>query len=145
MYDRILVPTDGSEGAEPAVDHAIELAAAFDATVHALYVVDTAAFADLDEAAVESDLVTESLTEGGRDAVDRVAERAREAGVEAETMVTRGRPVGTILDYAADHDVDVIVMGTHGRSGLDRLLLGSVTEKVVRKSRIPVLTVRRDD
>jgi len=145
VYDQILVPTDGSEGAERAVDHAIELASAYGATVHALYVVDTAALVDLDEAAVDSDLLTESLSDRGREAVDRIAKRAADAGVDAETAVERGRPVGAILDYATDHGVDVIVMGTRGRSGLDRLLLGSVTEKVVRKSRVPVLTVRVGD
>lgn len=145
MYDNILVPTDGSEGAERAVDHAIELATQFGATVHALYIVDTAAFVDLDEAGIESDALSASLADRGQDAVDRIAERAEEAGVDAESSVQRGRPVGSILDYVGEHDIDVIVMGTRGRSGLDRLLLGSVTEKVVRKSRVPVLTVRRED
>jgi nucleotide-binding universal stress UspA family protein len=145
VYDTILVPTDGSEGADRAVEHALELAATYDATVHALFVVDTAALVDLDEAAVDSDLVAESLGDRGQEAVERIADRAEAAGVDVETAVERGRPVRAILDYVEAQDVDLVVMGTRGRSGLDRLLLGSVAEKVLRRSPVPVLTVRHGD
>ncbi|WP_435182567.1 universal stress protein [Halobellus sp. EA9] len=139
MYDRILVPTDGSVATAGAVDHAIELATQYDATLYALYVVDTGAYASLE---MGSEIVAEALGEEGQEAVDAVAERAAEAGVDAETAVANGIAHREIIDHASDHEVDLIVMGTHGRTGVGRFLLGSVAEKVVRSSDVPVMTVR---
>jgi nucleotide-binding universal stress UspA family protein len=138
MYDRILVPTDGSEGTEGAVDHAIDLATTYDAALHALYVVDTNVHVDGSAAGT-----FDAIESAGRRAVDEVLERAEAAGVETvEGAVVEGTPHRAILDYADEHAVDLVVMGTHGRTGLDRYLLGSVAEKVVRLSDAPVLTVR---
>jgi nucleotide-binding universal stress UspA family protein len=78
----------------------------------------------------------------GTDLVERVADRFGD--VQTRTEVRSGNPHETILDYTDEHDIDLVVMGTHGRTGLDRYLLGSVTEKVVRTSDVPVLTVRGD-
>jgi len=141
MYDQILVPTDGSDGASAALDEAVDLAAAFDATVHSLYVVDAAA---VGSEAGTVDLV-ESFEQMGEDAVDAAATRARDAGVDATGTVATGSPHRAILDYAADNGIDLVVMGTHGRTGLERYLLGSITEKVVRTAEMPVLTVRADE
>jgi len=138
MYEDILVPTDGSDGASAALDEAIDLAAAFDATVHSLYVVD------INAASTESgalDLV-ESFEQRGESVVDAATERADEAGVDAVGSVVTGKPYRDIIDYADEHGIDLVVMGTHGRTGLERYLLGSVTEKVVRTADVPVLTVR---
>jgi nucleotide-binding universal stress UspA family protein len=145
VYDTILVPTDGSEGAERAVSHALDVAAQYGATVHVLYVADTRAALEFDEAGVDGQMVVDALVNAGERAVERVAADARAAGVAVETAVERGGPVETILDYAERVDADLLVMGTHGRSGLDRVLLGSVTESVVRRSDRPVLTVRRSE
>lgn len=139
MYDHILVPTDGSEGALGAADEAIGLASEYDATLHVLYAVN--------ESAIPPDAgagqVIESLESAGAEAIEEIADLAREGGVEdVETTVAMGAPHRAILDYASEHGIDLIVMGTHGRTGLDRYLLGSVTEKVVRKADAPVLTVR---
>jgi nucleotide-binding universal stress UspA family protein len=142
MYDTILVPTDGSPAAEAAVDHAIELASTFDATVHALYVVDVALYSSL-EAGV--DAVVEALERDGADAVESVRDRCAAAGVETETDVLVGTVHRSIRDYVDEHDVDLVVMGTHGRQGIERFLLGSVTERTVRLSDVPVMTVRADD
>jgi len=138
MYDRILVPTDGSPSMQSVVDHALELAAVHDATLHGLYVVDTGSFATLP---VETtwDGVTEMLREEGELAVSEFAEMVGDSPVE--TAVRNGNPSGEIVDYAREHDCDAIVMGTHGRGGIDRLLLGSVAERVVRAAPIPVVTV----
>ena len=141
MYDEILVPTDGSDASELAIEHAIDMARTYDARLHALYVVDTGAYSTLDAGA---EMLLDSLEEEGEAAVNRVEERADDAGVSASTEVTAGTPHRAILDYAEDHDVDLIVMGTHGRTGLDRYLLGSVTERVVRTADVPVLTVRME-
>lgn len=137
MYHQILVPTDGSERSDRAVDHAIGLAKAFDADLHTLYVVETDLVADTGLGAV-----TDALEAVGDDAVAEVVEEANEAGVTAVTgTVSRGTPHRAILDYVDEHDIDLLVMGTHGRTGVSRYLLGSVTEKVVRVADIPVLTV----
>ncbi|WP_327053594.1 universal stress protein [Halomicrococcus gelatinilyticus] len=139
MYEEILVPTDGSEGSRRAVEEAAELAAAFDAVLHVLYVVDTRALPmDVDTGEILGELETE-----GKQAIDDVVDAAHDAGVgTTEAVVGRGTPHRAILDYSDQHDVDLVVMGTHGRTGVGRFLLGSVTEKVVRASDVPVLTVR---
>jgi nucleotide-binding universal stress UspA family protein len=139
MYERILVPTDGSPAAEAAVEQAVSLAAQYDATLHALYVVDTSAYSTIEAGA---EIIINALEEEGEAAVQEIAEAGEEAGVDVETTVTAGTAYRSILEYVDDHDVDLVVMGTHGRRGLDRYLLGSVTERVVRTADVPVLTVR---
>ncbi|MFB6122935.1 MAG: universal stress protein [Haloferacaceae archaeon] len=140
MYDNVLVPTDGSECANAAVDHALTLAERFDATLHALYVVDVrATHHSAPELGMEQ--IRESLEAQGEEATEYVASRARERGVNTVEAVEEGTPEDVIEEYVDTHDVDVVVMGTHGRTGLDRFLLGSVTERIVRTSDVPVLTV----
>jgi nucleotide-binding universal stress UspA family protein len=139
MYDDILFPTDGSAGADAALGHAIEQARIHEATLHILYVIEENVQV---MAAGESELLAELEAEGER-IVEEARDRATEAGIDAvETTVRGGSPHRVIRAYADDHDVDVIIMGTHGRSGLDRLLLGSVAERTVRTADQPVLTVR---
>lgn len=138
MYDRILVPTDGSEGMAGIVDHALELAAVHDASIHGLYVVDTGSFATLPVETTWNGL-TEMLREEGEQALDSFAERVGD--VPVETAIAEGNPSDEIVAYAAEHDCDTIVMGTHGRGGIDRLLLGSVAERVVRAATVPVVIV----
>lgn len=142
MYDTILVPTDGSSAVVEAVERAVDLAERYDATVHALYVVDSSAYGTLD---TSTSVVVDALEDEGETAVNYVADEAEAAGVPVETAVVTGTPHRTIMDYVDDHDVDMVVMGTHGRRGFDRFLLGSVTEKVVRTAPVPVLTVRVPD
>ncbi|SDY17875.1 universal stress protein [Halobellus clavatus] len=141
MYDHVLVPTDGSEGTREALDHALDIAATRDATIHALSVVDRRLYLAAGEDQ-KSELRT-SLEEDAHDAVERVATAADDAGVDSETIVRDGTPYRAILDYAEESAVDLIVMGTHGRSGRDKLQnLGSVTERVVENTDIPILVVR---
>ncbi|QSG02592.1 universal stress protein [Natranaeroarchaeum sulfidigenes] len=142
MYDRILVPTDGSTGVGRAVEHAIELATIHDATVHAIYVVNSATFAGLPMEA-SWDGISDVLREEGEEALELVEELAARSTVPVETRLIDGSPRRAIVEYAEGHDCDLIVMGTHGRGGIDRLLMGSVTEGVIRTSDRPVLTVRR--
>ena len=135
-YETILLPTDGSTGADAVVPYARALAAAFDATVHVLYVVDVGVY--------DPDLVVD-LIDGferfGSRVTAEIGARLTEAGVETETAVRRGRPARTILDYAAEVDADLVTMGAHGATGLESLLLGSTTERVLRAAERPVLTV----
>lgn len=138
MYDRILVPTDGSPSMQSVVDHALDLATVHGAELHGLYVVDTGSFATLPvETSWEG--VTEMLREEGELALSEFESMTGDAAVE--TTVRDGNPSREIVDYARENGCDTIVMGTHGRGGIDRLLLGSVAERVVRGSPVPVVTV----
>ena len=140
MYDSILVPTDGSEGADETIRHAVDLADRHDATVHALYIVDRRLYVAADDSDQES--VRERLESAGEEAVDRVRTRAAEAGLDVRTAVREGYPDRDIVEYADERDVDVVVMGTHGRTGRDRLAhLGSVTERVVENAHRPVFVI----
>jgi nucleotide-binding universal stress UspA family protein len=142
MYDTILVAVDGSETASTALDHALQLATAFDATVHAIHVVDPRVAIVQDESGSEYDQrYQQYLGRHGRELLETVTERADSRNQRVETALETGIPHETVVSYADEHDIDLIVMGTHGRSGLDRMLLGSVTERVVRLSDVPVLAV----
>lgn len=141
LYDRILVPTDGSPEGERAVTHAMELARIHDAEVHTLYVINTASYAGLPmETTWEG--IDDLLRSDAKAAVTGVEEIADRYDMSVTTAVSEGSPSREIIRYAEENDCDLIVMGTHGRGGIDRLLLGSVTEKVVRSSVVPVVTVR---
>ncbi|ELZ14565.1 UspA domain-containing protein [Haloterrigena salina JCM 13891] len=150
MYERILVPTDGSETAEAAVDHALELAERYDAVVHTLYVVDTDSMS-LTLGAEQLDRIEQGkfgemdeVRERAERATDYVADRARERGLEVVEHVSAGKPHSLIAEYVEDNDIDLVVMGSHGRSGIRRTLLGSVTERTLRSTRAPVLVVDTD-
>jgi nucleotide-binding universal stress UspA family protein len=138
MYDRILLPTDGSPTAEQASQHAFELANRFDAALDVVSVVNPGALGPDVRAAT----ILDQLERSAQETVDDVVERAGDAGIgEVTGAVGEGIPHRAILEYADDQDADLIVMGTHGRSGLQRYLIGSVTEKVVRAADVPVVTV----
>ncbi|MCU4801786.1 universal stress protein [Halobacteria archaeon HArc-gm2] len=144
-YDEIMVPTDGSESADVVVEPALELAARFDARVHAVHVLNVGD-ADVAVEHANSAALLDRLRDHGERAVEGVAGRAREAGVDVVTNVDGGYPAASILEYADANDVDCIAMGTAGRTGLNRFLLGSTTERVVRHADVPVLAVNaRDD
>ena len=141
MYDRILLPTDGSDAGNRAVDQALGLARETGATLHVLFVVEDIPYAP----EMMDDKVEAQLRTIGEEALEGIRKRADEAGVEVVAALREGVPHTSVLNYIEDEECDLVVMGTHGRSGLDRYLLGSVTERVVRTAPVPVLTVRRDD
>ncbi len=137
MYRNVLVATDDSPQAEGAVARAIDLAEAFDADLHVLYVVDerlgrTAATRDPYEG-----IGKEALSEAERDATVR--------DVRVTTSLEEGHPASEILDYAADHAVDLIVVGGTGKSAVERFFIGTTAERVVRKAGMSVLVVRERD
>lgn len=141
MFDQILLPVDGSDGTDAATDHVLDIADAHDGTVHVLNVADTNQ-ASLVQ--MQGDIVDVLVPEGER-VVDEVADRARERNVETVTQVRQGDPDSTIVEYAESEDVDLIVMPTRGRRKLERFLLGSTTERVLRQAETPVLTLRPDE
>ncbi|MDF9744479.1 universal stress protein [Natrinema salsiterrestre] len=140
MYTQILFPTDGSEGASVAFDHVLDIAAAHDSTVHVLNVADTTRDSVV---RMRGDVVDVLEREGDRIVGDAV-DRARERNVNAVSEVRQGTPYSTIIDYADSRAIDLVVMPTHGRRGLERFLLGSTTERVVRRADVPVLTLTPD-
>ncbi|ARS90866.1 universal stress protein [Natrarchaeobaculum aegyptiacum] len=146
MYETVLAPTDGSDRSLAALEHAIDLANRYDATLHTQYVVESSpAFdAEIDEE-TERDIYG-SLIEAGERAVEEVAAEANSQGLDdVETAVDRGAPHEEILTYVEDNDVDIVVMATAGRTGSSRELIGSVAERVVRSSPVPVVTVNAQE
>lgn len=139
MYERILVATDGSEHAERAVEHALTVAAKFDATLHALSVVETRTA--YDSAIVEPDVVTENLRKIGESALESVSDRAETRDVECVTELTEGVPSERIIEYCEANDVDLIFLGERGHSAFKTVLLGSTTEAVIHSSEVPVTVV----
>lgn len=131
MYQRVLVPTDGSDVTRRAIEHGMTIADRFDATVHALSV------------RVEGPYDTpEEAQRGAEEAVSVVEAEATDAGLDVVTEIREGTPHEEILTYAEEADVDMIVMGTKGRTGIDRVIVGSVAEQVARNADVPVVTVR---
>ncbi|MFC7113721.1 universal stress protein [Natronoarchaeum sp. GCM10025703] len=140
MYDDILVPTDGSDGTEQTLDHAIEIAQNHDATVHAISVMDQRVYLAAEDD--ERPEIKERLEGDAKEAIEELTERLADTGLELETAIVDGTPYKEILNYADGHDIDLVTIGTHGRTGRDRLEnLGSVTERVVREADRTVLVV----
>jgi nucleotide-binding universal stress UspA family protein len=138
MYDDILLPFDGSEDAAAALHHTSELAHWADATIQVLYVADTTR----DSVTVVDGETVDALVEQGEDVVEEAAKTLETLGAAYDTDIVQGNPAPTIVDYAERYDQDLVVMPTHAREGISRYLAGSVSEKVVRLSPVPVLTVR---
>ena len=143
MFDTIVVATDGSDSVRRAVSVAVDIAARFEAEVHAVYVVD-AGEVESSPDTVREDL-RDALDDQGREALDRVADAAhdRDRDLDVTIEVREGRPASEIDAYARSVDADLVAMGTRGRHGENRFLIGSVAERVVRTCPVPVLTVRQ--
>ncbi|QFU83175.1 universal stress protein [Natronorubrum aibiense] len=136
-YDGICIPTDGSDHAAAAVRLGGELAAHHDATVHLLTIVDTPALGIADGTVS----ITDQLEERAREILTEASAIASDAGAEDVVTTVESGSVTREIESAADADgVDLVVMGTHGRVGLDQRLLGSTTERVIRTAPTPVLT-----
>lgn len=139
MYDTILVPTDGSDGANRAVRHAVELAERFGATLHAMYVVDTRRYGEPGLSSTE--LVINDLEAEGESLLSDVTERAERHGVETVTRCCHGVPSEEIVAHADGVDADVIVVGYQGQTHARPGHIGSVVERVVRNAGRPVFVV----
>ncbi|GCF13326.1 hypothetical protein Harman_12610 [Haloarcula mannanilytica] len=148
-YSRILVPTDGSANAETATRHGAAVAKRYNAAVHVLNVVNIQAAGGAFNAGGLNETFIERLEESGRESVDSVANDLKETApdVSVETAVARtdsfdGVAAG-IREYVSHRNIDLVVMGSHGRSNLKRQLLGSVTSQLLRTVDVPVLVVPR--
>ncbi|QWC18128.1 universal stress protein [Halorubrum sp. 2020YC2] len=140
MFDRICVPTDGSDAAAAAFEHVLAVAADHGATVHVLHVADTTR----DSVTRIGGDVVDVLEQEGESIVEEAAARAAERGVDVETAVRQGGVPETVVAYADEVDADLVAMSTRGRQGVERVV-GSTTERVVRRSPVPVLALRPGD
>ena len=144
---KLLVPTDFSEDSEQAARYAVELAKRFQAEIHCVHVVDIPA--DLLSTSAyymtgPSEAFLDQIREESKKNLEAFAEKNLE-GVQVRTAFLEGSPFVEIIRYARNQEIDLVVIATHGRTGLKHVLFGSVAEKVVRKAPCPVLVVKREE
>ncbi|MFW5950319.1 MAG: universal stress protein [archaeon] len=142
MEENFLIPVDDSEPAIDALDYAVKNYP--DASITALHVVDPSEFssaASIEGAATYADMI-ESYEGRAEELLDEMSERTTERGVSIETDYVVGKVARSIVDYVDEHDIDHVVIGSHGRSGATRVLLGSVAESVTRRAQVPVTVIR---
>mgnify|MGYP006287265207 CR=1 FL=1 len=138
MYDTILVPIDGSDPANRAVEHALTHAREYDSVLHAMYVVETNRYGE--PALSSTELVIEELEEYGQNLIERLMDRADNEGITVEGICRHGTPHEEILKYADEIDADLIIIGYQGHSHDIEGHVGSTTDSVIRNSTRPVLT-----
>jgi nucleotide-binding universal stress UspA family protein len=139
----ILFPTDFSQGARAAMDHAISLAKDYHAKLILLYVIQDISIAEwyIPSSLTAADLL-EDMQKSAWNEMEKWGAEVSQAVKDVEKLVVRGVPFVEIIKTAKERGADMIVIGTHGRTGIDHMLFGSTAEKVVRKAACPVLTVR---
>jgi nucleotide-binding universal stress UspA family protein len=145
LYRKFLLATDGSESARKAADAAIELAQLSGAKIYAVGVIDRSIYSSVPEDLEWEEEMYARFRELGEEAVSYVEETAKNAGLGVETILLEGHPAEEIVEFAEKNGIDLIIVGSLGKSGIERFLLGSVSEKVVRNAKVPVLVVRGRD
>jgi len=138
---KILIPTDGSKHSMRAAEYAISIAKVVGAQILVIFVVDEIVLDQMVKI-TEREIAQRELTEDGNGYVEYVLDSAGKAGVKATSLIAEGRPFERIVHVAKDLNVDLIVMGTYGRRGAERILLGSVTERVIEYASCPVLVIK---
>jgi len=142
----ILFATDFSESSDFSIKHALLFAKTFKAKLYVLHVVNEPVdLSGFYVPHISFEKLEEEIAEGARKMMDKFCASHLRDFDNYETLVISGTPYTAILDKASDFKADLIILGTHGRTGLDHVLFGSTAEKVVRKSKIPVLTVRIEE
>lgn len=148
MYRHILVPIADSAASRAATEHAAELASRLDAELLVLHVLEplpSHGYFALDALAYGDDL-REDLRAAAKEMLENAAKPLRERGVPVRTRLIEGAdPAGVIARTVDEQEIDLVVMGTHGRRGLGRAVLGSVAEEAVRRSSVPHLLIREPD
>ncbi len=140
-FKKIMIATDGSVCSRLAANHGIELAKLSKGTVYAVYVIPKDYFSSR---AVDFDWgrIYESLRTEGNKALSYIKDIGKMEGITVESVLLEGHPADELIRYAEENGMDIVVMGTLGKTGLDRLLLGSVAGNVTRHSKVPVMVVR---
>ena len=141
-FKKILIATDGSENAERAASYGIYVASATGAEVYALYVVSTKHAGTARAVMGWTEAFEEYFATKGGEATDYVQNLGKDAGIKVEPVYLKGSPAEKILEYAEENNIDLIVMGTQGLTGIKRFLVGSVAENVLRHSKVPVMIIR---
>jgi len=141
-FQKILIATDGSENAAIAVSYGVIIARAMGAEVHILYVISTEHAVTTRTVMGWTDSFEKYLEEIGKEALVYATGVGEKEGVKVESFFRKGRPAEEILEYAEENNIDLIIMGTQGLTGIKKFLIGSVTEKVLRHSKVPVMIVR---
>ncbi|HII80606.1 MAG TPA: universal stress protein [Methanosarcina sp.] len=144
FYRNIVIATDGSENTRRAISYGIEIAKLSGAAVHALYVVNSSPIIS-ENWTIGRENIYNIIRSEGEKAVSEIKKIGEASGVEVREVILDGYPSNEIMDFAENNNIDLIVMGTLGKTGLDRLLIGSVAEKVVRASKVPVMVVRGEE
>lgn len=142
LFKEILVPTDGSEGVTDAINCAVAMAKTFNCRIHILHVIESPRLQDYGAFFALPEIMKELQAAGDevcKNALDFLSQSGFDNAVHEKS---EGYPADEILDYARANAIDLIVMGTHGRRGINRVVLGSIAEEVVRRSEVPVMTVR---
>jgi nucleotide-binding universal stress UspA family protein len=139
LFEKVLITTDGSDMNRPAVKEGLEIARACGSTVYAIYVIDESSFTDQPAEVFTGD-VYEKLRDEGEEAVDKVRQMAGE--IRVETHVLSGRPAHAVTEFAARNGIDLIVVGSRGKGGFERLILGSIAESIIRMAECMVLVVK---
>ena len=142
MYKKILVPLDGSALAERAVQHAAEIARGTGAELILLEVVQLPLSKVPEAGPAEEVKSIEEAAAGAKAYLDAIASRAIKEGIKTRIAILEGAVAGAILGFAHDEDVDILVMSTHGRTGLPKAFLGSVAEEVMLTTKRPVMLVK---
>jgi nucleotide-binding universal stress UspA family protein len=154
-FKKIMIATDGSTCSMLAADKGIELARLSKGTVYAVYVVSTAYLSPMNRDYFSSsglntyyepiyEPMHEAMTKQGQQAVDHVKGLGEMKGINVEPVLLEGNPSEELIRYAEEKQMDIVIMGTIGKKGLDRLLLGSVTGNLVRHSKVPVMVIREE-
>jgi len=139
--EKILVPTDGSEHSVRAAEYAISIAKTNDAQIMVIYVVDEVVVDQFSKVA-ERQAIERELKRDGQRYIHYIIGLAETEGVESSSMLVKGRPFEQILNLAKGLKIDLLVMGTYGHQGSERILMGSVAERVIQYSPCPVLVVK---
>ena len=132
MFNTIMVPTDGSEYSQKAVDTALALAKKLDSTVVAVHIIDEKLIYPY-----------EVLEEEGKGILHKVQEKGKEIGVKVDEILIVGSPTNDMAKITEKAGADLVVMSTHGKTGLERLIMGSVAESALKKIPVPVLLVKK--
>ena len=147
-YKKIMIATDGSDCSNLAIDKGIELARLSGGTVYAVYVMSTAYLFDMDGGAYSSvgtnpywASIRKALKNQGQQAVDYIKCLVEAKGINVKSVLLEGNPSDELIRYADEEKMDIVIMGTLGKTGLDRILLGSVAGNLVRHTKVSVMVV----
>ncbi len=142
----ILVPTDFSETSDRALDWAIEIALPRKAEIHIIHVLEPIAYpVEWLEGFSGMEALEDVIAGNARKALEKLANKVRNTDLPVQTSLVFGYPPEAIISYVKEHNISMVCMGSHKRSGLEKLIIGSTTEKVVRQAPCPVLVIRNEN